>query len=185
MFFEVLQPSRHSTLLDVGGGEGIWGEFEEIYRFFDKVIVLNLYPDTGLTRNYSNVQWIVADGCDMKEIDKVDYVFSNAVIEHVGGLERQRLFANEVFRVTGQGYFITTPNYWFPFEPHYLLPFGQYLPRSLLKRVNKKMKLGRLQKGCWEDIHLLSRRELSALFPSANVTASRIGHSLIAWQRMR
>ncbi len=37
-----------------------------------------------------------------------DIVFSNSVIEHVGNLEKQKQFADEVQRV-GKSYFIQTP----------------------------------------------------------------------------
>jgi hypothetical protein len=47
-----------------------------------------------------------------------DLVFANAVIEHVGGLEQQARFVDEVVRV-GQAWIITTPNRWFPIEAHY------------------------------------------------------------------
>jgi hypothetical protein len=183
LFFEVLRPSPHSTLLDIGGGQGISGEFARLYGFFDKVVIVNLNPDPGLTNKYSNIEWIVEDACDMKKIEKVDYVFSNAVIEHVGSFQRQEVFAREVLRVAKKGYFITTPNFWFPFEPHYLLPFGQYLPRSFLRQINKRANLGYLRKGEWEEIYLLSRRKLSLLFPTGNVTASGMRHSLVVWER--
>jgi len=47
---------------------------------------------------------------------------SKAVIEHIDKNKRF-LFANEVRRFTRKGYFITTTNFFFPFEPNYLCPF--------------------------------------------------------------
>ena len=46
-----------------------------------------------------------------------DWVFSNAVIEHVGNHDAQLLFLNEMLRVAKRVFF-TTPNKYFPLEPH-------------------------------------------------------------------
>ena len=57
-------------------------------------------------------------------------MFSNAVIEHVGGRDRQRKFVTEAIRV-GRRVFITTPNRLFPVEVHTRLPLVHWLPDSL------------------------------------------------------
>ena len=50
-----------------------------------------------------------------------DLGFSNAVVEHVaGGRDGQRQFVAELCRVA-QRVFVTTPNRWFPLDPHTLL----------------------------------------------------------------
>jgi SAM-dependent methyltransferase len=46
-----------------------------------------------------------------------DVVLSNAVIEHVGGRREQEQFVAEHLRVA-RHWVITTPNRWFPLEPH-------------------------------------------------------------------
>jgi SAM-dependent methyltransferase len=46
-----------------------------------------------------------------------EWVFSNAVIEHVGGFDEQVHFAKEMIR-TGRNVFFTTPNRYFPVEAH-------------------------------------------------------------------
>ena len=56
-----------------------------------------------------------------------DIVFSNAVIEHVGGREQQRRFVEESLRVARRA-FVTTPNRWFPVEVHTRLPLVHWLP---------------------------------------------------------
>ncbi|MBI2283786.1 MAG: methyltransferase domain-containing protein [Bacteroidetes bacterium] len=59
-----------------------------------------------------------------------DLIFSNSVIEHVGSYGNQELFAAEVKRVCDH-YIIQTPSFWFPLEPHSLLPFFQFIPHAL------------------------------------------------------
>jgi len=51
-----------------------------------------------------------------------DWVFSNAVIEHVGDDDAQLKFLNEMLRV-GKNVFFTTPNKFFPVETHTHVPF--------------------------------------------------------------
>jgi hypothetical protein len=106
-------------------------------------------------------------------------VFSNAVIEHIDKHKRD-LFANEIRRVCKKGYFITTPNFFFPFEPHYLCPFFQYLPEIFKKTLKKYITLGHFRKGCYEKIDLLTKKELQKLFPEAKIIGLKISNSLIA-----
>ena len=60
-----------------------------------------------------------------------------------------------------------TPAYSFPIEPHSLLPFAHWLPAGLRRRY---WRLG--AQGVWEDIDLLRRGELRALFARAASTPS-------------
>ena len=140
-----------------------------------------------ISREFSHVEGIVGDACYMPLKEKsVDFVFSNAVIEHIDK-KRRALFANEIRRVARKGYFITTPNFWFPFEPHYLCPFFQYLPEKFKKFFKKYFSLGHYGKGAYERIDLLTKRELKSLFPEANIIGLKITglipEILIYWKR--
>lgn len=190
LFFKLIKPDRNNILLDAGGGIG--EGFDFIWGFFKKVIVVDQnrnYIDIVNQKN-SDVLGIVGDVCDMHFIkDKsVDYVFSNAVIEHIPK-ERRLLFAKEVCRVSKKGYFITTPNFWFPFEPHYFWPFFQFAPKNLQMMIKKYFKLGHYPKGCYERIELLTNKELKILFPKSEVFGLKIGNFLIpeiliCWEKM-
>src|SRR5690348_15570349 len=80
-----LRPTRTDTLLDVGGGLGISGEFTDLYRYFRRVVVLNLRPVSIQPQSQLDVDQIVADGCHVPfATASYDWVFCNAVIEHVG-----------------------------------------------------------------------------------------------------
>lgn len=67
--------------------------------------------------------------------DSFDYVVSNAVIEHVGGPEGARLMIAESERVARRGYLHTTPNRWFPIEPHLMVPVLHWLPEQARSRA--------------------------------------------------
>lgn len=166
-FFRELCPSPEDTLLDVGGGVGIVGEFQPLYRFFRSIQVVNLDSSTTVNDEFRHVRVSTADGCALPYSDRsFDWVFSNAVIEHVGGTSRQKQFASEIRRVARKGYFVATPNRHFPIDPHTLLPFYQYLSPFL------QSKVWRLSPGYvrgHEAIDMLSERDLRALFPGAVV----------------
>ena len=75
------------------------------------------------------------DACALPFADgSFDVVFSNAVIEHVGDIDRQRLFVAEALRV-GRRVFLTTPNRWFPIEVHTRLPLVHWLPERAAGRA--------------------------------------------------
>jgi SAM-dependent methyltransferase len=89
-----------------------------------------------------------------------DLVYCSSVIEHVPPA-RRRAFAQELRRV-GRGWYVQTPAFSFPIEPHSLLPGAQWLPVGLRRRY---WRLGAA--GSWEEISLLRRRELEELFGPA------------------
>lgn len=167
LFFSELRPSMSDTLLDVGGGTGIQGEFESLYTFFRSVRVANIRPQTISAPSLQHVHCDVADGCALPYASRsFDWVFSNAVIEHVGDGDHQANFASEVRRVCRKGYFVTTPNRIFPIGPHTLLPFYQFFSPTF-QRTLCPFSLGYLKE--YEPIELLSARQLLKLFPGAHV----------------
>jgi SAM-dependent methyltransferase len=102
-----------------------------------------------------------------------DIVFSNAVIEHVGGPSQQRAFVGELCRVARQ-VFIATPNRWFPVEHHTGLPLVHYLPRPAFRSL-----LRRTPFSYWsheEHLRILDAEELRSLFsPARSVRVERAG----------
>jgi SAM-dependent methyltransferase len=101
-----------------------------------------------------------------------DLVYCSSVIEHVPP-ERRTAFAAELRRV-GRGWFVQTPARSFPIEPHSLLPGAHWIPGRLRRPY---WRLGAT--GGWEEISLLSRAELEALFGRAQ--AERVGPLVKSW----
>jgi len=112
-----------------------------------------------------------AEGLPFSE-NEFDLVYCSSVIEHVPP-PRRAAFAAEVRRV-GRGWFVQTPALSFPIEPHSLLPGAHWIPARLRKAY---WRLGAT--GGWEEISLLSRPEMEALFGSAQ--AERIGPLVKSW----
>jgi len=107
-----------------------------------------------------------------------DLVYSSSVIEHIAPALRSA-FAAEIRRV-GRGWFVQTPAYSFPIEPHALLPFAHWLPERPRRRY---WRLGAM--GEWEDIRLLRRGELATLFPGATVRAERFLGLAKSWVALK
>lgn len=152
------------------------GEFLSLYSYFSEVVVVNLDPQTILQiPSGIRLRSMVADGRSLPfETGSFEWVFSNAVIEHVGGWKDQVRFAQEIRRVAAKGYFVTTPNRHFPLEPHTLIPFFQFFPTALQRRV-APYSPGYLRR--YEEINLLSASQMQELFPEARILA--VGTPLI------
>jgi SAM-dependent methyltransferase len=105
-----------------------------------------------------------------------DLVYCSSVIEHVAP-PRREAFAAELRRVA-RGWFVQTPAFSFPLEPHALLPGAHWLPVPLRKRYWRYGAAGE-----WEDISLLRRREMERLFGPA--LAERVGPLVKSWVCVR
>jgi len=184
LFLSFVGREREEHLLDIGGGTGIDGEFLSVYGHFLSVTLVNLEPQTLHADSARKCRMVLGDGCQLPfPAHSFDWVFSNAVIEHVGDRERQRAFAEEVRRVARVGYFVTTPDKYFPIEPHTLCPFYQFFPTAVQKRV-APYTFGYLKR--YEEINLLSGGELRELFPEAKIKRVGFpvwGNSLVALYR--
>lgn len=170
-----MRPEPSDTLLDVGGGVGISGEFRALYEYFSTVVVANIEKHLSFDGVDTRLGGITADGCLLPLPQKsFDYVFCNAVIEHVGRRDRQALFARELCRVAGKGYFVATPNRHFPVDPHTFLPFYHLIP-ARLQKLYVRISPGHLRD--YEELNLLSSKAFRKLFPEAEIVA--LGPSLM------
>jgi SAM-dependent methyltransferase len=106
-----------------------------------------------------------------------DLVYCSSVIEHVPPAQRAA-FARECRRV-GRGWYVQTPAWSFPIEPHALLPGAHWLPRALRRQY---WRLGAARE--WEDIALLRRSELVALFGEP-VLGEGLGWLTKSWIALR
>ena len=172
--------SRPLRILDVGGTEAFW----KTMGFADEpdvsitTVNIELESDAGNGR----IEALKGDACDLHRFAdrSFDIVFSNSVIEHVGGVENQRRSANEMQRV-GKAFFVQTPNKNFPIEPHFMFPFFQFLSVPARVYLLTHFHLGYCGKisdpeqarRVAQEIELLNRRSFCALFPTAHVWDER------------
>ena len=156
-------------ILDVGAGEG---SALERFNTTNPIVAVDLTTGQSDWLRGANVTVQEADGTALPFADGAfPVVFSNSVIEHVPE-KLQAAFATEIRRV-GERYFVQTPNRYFPIEPHYQMPFVQFLPERVLKALNKRFTMGFRQKGAWYETRLLSARELQRLFPDGVIHRER------------
>jgi len=175
-FVEAFRPTAETTVLDVGGTPYNWEQIDA--RF--PITLLNTEPleADGLDARYAVVQ---GSGKRLDFPDRsFDIAFSNSVIEHVGDLEAQRLFAEELRRV-GRQVWVQTPARSFFFEPHLLTPFIHFLPLSWQRRLVRNFTLWgwitRPSRASVDrmlgELNLLDYATFRALFPDCEVRRER------------
>jgi 2-polyprenyl-3-methyl-5-hydroxy-6-metoxy-1,4-benzoquinol methylase len=171
---------RPLTILDVGGTELFWQQMGFADEEGVEITILNLQrseldagqPEKGRTLFHKEV----GDARAMPQfgIGQFDVVFSNSVLEHVGNDADQEQMLNEVRRV-GKRFFVQTPNYYFPIEPHFLVPGLHYLPKRaqvfLLQHFDlgwtKKVPDRKTAEQVVGSIRLLSEDRLKRFCPEA------------------
>jgi hypothetical protein len=161
------------SVLDVGGTDVSWWFVE----WKGPVVRCNLEfttKDSGLR--------VLGNGCDLPFPDKsFDIAFSNSVIEHLSTFDAQQRFGEELRRV-GRRFFVQTPNWWFPIEPHYLFPFFQFLPVATQRWLHTHFDVGTFKKSDpFGTIRLLTKYELASLFPKARIVPERLGPLVKSW----
>jgi len=165
----------------VGGTLDFWKRMDFLPESGEvELTLLNVFSAES---PYSYVTCVVGDGSDMSEFHdgQFDVVFSNSVLEHLGSSTRQKRMADEIRRV-GNGYFIQTPNLYFPIEPHFLFPFFQFLPVSLRAFLLKYFRMGwhgpardmEKARKTVTSIRLLGRAEVARLFPDGRIYQERL-----------
>jgi SAM-dependent methyltransferase len=167
-FMDEMAPASEESILDVGvtpdQSAADSNFFEKWYPHPDRITATSIEDASHLAALHPGLTFVQTSGDGLPfEDGQFDIAFSTAVIEHVGDREQQRRFVAELLRVSKR-FFITTPNRWYPVELHTYVPFVHWLPQHQHQRV-----LRRLSKDQWattENLNLLDRRELRALFPA-------------------
>jgi SAM-dependent methyltransferase len=188
------------SIIDMGGSYKYWERIG--LDFLEKnninVTCVNyLESEFRLSGNKAErIKFIVADATNLTSFadNAFDLVHSNSVIEHVGRWNQMRAFAKEARRLA-PAYYIQTPYFWFPIDPHfYRLPFYHWMPESLRLKIIRRIKVG------WTlaipDIHeamtavesavILDATQFRSLFPDAEISFERFAFlpkSLIAIRR--
>ncbi len=167
-------------ILDIGGTQQFWDLMLGDDPADIRVTLLNIEHQQVSSSRFVSA---AGDARSLPQFPKLsfDVVFSNSVIEHVGGYNEQSRMASEIQRI-GKRYFVQTPNKRFPLEPHFLFPWFQYLPVAarawLVHRFDvgwyKRIPEPAAARAEVESIQLLTRRRFSALFPGARIHEEKI-----------
>ncbi|MBN2243014.1 MAG: methyltransferase domain-containing protein [Acidobacteria bacterium] len=173
-------------IVDVGGTRDYWKILPADYliRRNVRITLVNISPPEDPRDGQDAVfSYVQGDGCRLKDIadNQFDIAHSNSVIEHVGDWGKMVDFAGEMRRIAG-AYYVQTPNYFFPVEPHFLFPFFHWLPLSAKLGLIMRFQLGCFPKASSRDeargyvelCRLLTRRQLHRLFPDAALYKERM-----------
>jgi hypothetical protein len=169
-------------ILDVGGGLGFWRAIglPDPHRYH--VTLLNL--DRPLLNDHvQGFSFVEGDACRLPyERGDFDVVMSNSVIEHVGWRDDRVCMAAEISRVS-DCYIVQTPSFWFPIEPHVLLPCFQFLPATVAGVLVRLFRISGIPRGdgsfaaCIEGVRkncMLTRSQFRSCFPDATIYSERL-----------
>ena len=171
------------SIVDIGGTVRYWNIIPQQYLVEHnvKITIVNL-PNATLPKNFGPFTFVHADGCNLSDFDNNSFhiAHSNSVIEHVGDWERMVQFSAE-FRRVAEKYFVQTPNYWFPIEPHCMTPFFHWLPKPARVWLVMNFSLGHWRKATSvddavrivESARLLDRKMFCELFQDAELRTER------------
>lgn len=147
------------------------------------VLVINL--DVEPTDLPSWIETVHGDACQLppEVLDRnFDLVYSNSLLEHVGGYWRRVALADAVHSL-GDHHWIQTPWRYFPLEPHWMFPFFQFLPLNTRAGISRSWPLapGEFRSASWEEnvhavlqVELLSMTEMRRLFPRSSIYQERV-----------
>ncbi|MFE9773383.1 class I SAM-dependent methyltransferase [Streptomyces sp. NPDC005931] len=148
-----------------------------------QVVTVNPDRHTAL-QTEPGITPIVADACtlslpDHMASERFDLVYSNSVLEHVGGHYRRRQFADTVHR-HGTHHWVQTPYRYFPVEPHWLFPGLQWLPITARIAVSRHWPFGHVPRAGRaqatrhvQEVELLSLTEMRSYFPASRIWVER------------
>jgi len=181
-------------ILDAGGTENFWVQMGFTSPAEAQITILNI---NKIKTSYPNFNFIQGNAKDLNmfKASEFEIVFSNSVIEHVGAYNDQKKMADEIIRV-GKAYFVQTPNYYFPIEPHFLFPFFQFLPEKIKILMAMNFNLGWFEKSRTKEdavniidsVHLLKFNEFRELFPDAKIEKEKLAgfvKSFVAIKNMK
>ncbi|GAB4578808.1 MAG: hypothetical protein Fur0022_15450 [Anaerolineales bacterium] len=170
---------RPLVVLDVGGSEAFWEQMGMGEPDGVQITILNRTP----VRAGRFPRIVAGDARGLPFPDQAfDLAFAHSVIEHLGSREGQCQMAAEMRRVA-RYFFVQTPNRNFPVEPHFLMPFIQFLPVEWRARILLGLKveyfserittLARAREVA-QEIMLLNRQELRQLFPRGQLVEEKV-----------
>lgn len=171
-----IESKDHIRIIDIGGTPVFWYNMR---MADDSRYSIDCYNIKEFESRFNNISCFLGNATNLQNVNDGEYdiAFSNSVIEHLGTFENQQKMASEVRRVA-KGYFVQTPNYSFPVEPHVRIPLIHFLPLSLITlfmlfRKQKSIRHYKRMRSAVKGIRLLSKSELRNLFPDGSMIEER------------
>jgi hypothetical protein len=166
------------SVIDLGGRLGIWRHAPVRPK---RVHMINLAAPPEDLPEWADFD--LGDACALPAhiaSRRYDLVFSNSVIEHVGGHERRERFAESVHLLAG-AHWVQTPYRYFPIEPHWLAPGMQFLPVTVRTWYGHRWPLGFRQDKTRQqvldrvlNVELIDRTQMRYYFPDSSLRMERV-----------
>lgn len=187
IFMENINPEKNDNILDAGvvPVKGLSGVktvtnnfFEYFYPYTNRITATSIEDASALEDTFKGLTFVRTEPYSTPFADKeFDVVYCNAVVEHTGSREQQQAFVREYCRV-GKKFFFTTPNRWFPIEPHSVLPLVHWLPPKFFRKILKLIGMNGIADESM--LNLLTEKEFKALFPK-NVELNVVRIKTMGW----
>lgn len=182
-FMKEFSPTEADTILDVGVSAEDHvssNHFEKKYPYIHQVTGLSVEDFSELEEQFPGFTFVKGDGRKLPfPAESFDYVYSHAVIEHVGSRNNQAAFISELYRVARKGVLFSTPNRWHPMESHTGLPLLHFLPAYIYRPLYRL--LGKTMYCEEETLNLLSRPVLSQLCRKAQIPDRKASFAAVRW----
>jgi len=180
MFSNAFPTIEKLRVLDVGGTVEAWRRAPVKPRH---VTVLNLFEPGESDDN--SITPVTGDACNAADElaranveTNFDLVFSNSLIEHVGGHAARSRVAGQVHRLA-EHHWVQTPYRYFPLEPHWLFPGMQFMPTAARVQIARYWPLLRAANAenaihmvLWTD--LIGVTEMRDYFPNSTILHERV-----------
>jgi hypothetical protein len=180
MFSNAFPTIEKLRVLDVGGTVEAWRRAPVKPRH---VTVLNLFEPGESDDN--SITPVTGDACNAADElaranveTNFDLVFSNSLIEHVGGHAARSRVAGQVHRLA-EHHWVQTPYRYFPLEPHWLFPGMQFMPTAARVQIARYWPLLRAANAenaihmvLWTE--LIGVTEMRDYFPNSTILHERV-----------
>ncbi|MFZ5618856.1 MAG: methyltransferase domain-containing protein [Pseudomonadota bacterium] len=137
----IIAEKGRCRIADIGGTKYYWDIAEGFAA--SRSVEITLINPKEAQASAGKFRYLGGDATDLSALDDMsfDFVHSNSVIEHVGDWPKMAAMAANVRRLA-PCYYVQTPNFWFPYEPHFRCLFFHWLPEQVRYRLVKRVALG-------------------------------------------
>lgn len=184
MIRDVFEAEGQVNILDIGGTRLYWRIIsDEVFERNNVSVTLVNMAGHDTPRDEKHFKYIEGDACDLSRYGDNSFhiVHSNSIIEHVGDWSRRCKLPGEIRRLAPR-YFVQTPYFWFPLEPHFMIPFFHWLPKPVRVSLVMRFTLGQCDRKdsvtaavlAVEGAQLLDKKMFRELFKDASIQTERV-----------
>ena len=192
MVDRIIAERGRCRIADIGGTKYYWDIADGFVA--SRPLEVTLINPKEAAPTAGKFSYLNGDATDLGSIDDMsfDFVHSNSVIEHVGDWQKMSAMAGSVRRLA-PSYYVQSPNFWFPYEPHFRCLFIHWLPEQIRYRLVKRFPLGFADAKETVDAammrvqsaRLVDSGQMRALFPDAEIVAERFCGLAKSWIAIR